>query len=1199
MRIRNMIPYILSAVLPAVAQIPTNRAVVLEGVPYEQPMWSREDPFGFTTLSNAALTASAAASTAAVGVVLSPRVTALEALTNDISAAYFLATTNAAQVAALRASSPLWDAAYYLALTNANKIAILNGSTAQWDAAFALATTNSSRLGVLEGLQAYWTAAYNLSITNNARLNAIDILSPSWTAAYYLSQTNANAITLLQNSVAALPTTAYTDSQDGLDRAYALALFNAVANTNSGNILRVLDQYNPSTSWLEYGSNTVWLAEVVTTVAESTNYQWYAHVSIPLSVSSDSQYNATYNPATGAYLAATTTNVIEGATAAKLCDDAGFYPITGAANGTSVFGFAANGTRFMPAFLVDSTYYTTPGAYNSAPGGLPYLLSAQDLVTYHPTDGVPPLSQPDTAASPVSFTTFDIHSAEGTAGVYYIAGFSSGITIYATRQDTIIPPTVATNRTELLAFTNGIWAAIAANSNAIVVANARIDTNATAIATKITAPTATNIAQAVVAPYTNGATLGLTALQSEVDTLATVASRGSFAGTETISPLNISIGGDLSGAGRRVFGTGLNVTNIDVTASGANQSGYNSGLMTIGADAYGASQSGRNTGTQTIWANANGASQIGQNFLGTQTIGAWASGASQRGANYGGSMIIGDYAFGASQSGENRGTTMTIGGDAGGASQSGYNSGTMTIGVLAYGASQSGRVGSSATATNDAVGAMQLFDLTVGQDAQTTVGGSASILLGAGVASNKNAIVAGDGQVSHGDGSITAGGGFYGNLTGNATTATTVTGAQSNTIATAWQNPAASTNWLWTSDGVSITLTNYNFATGGTDVVIPDTLDGLPVTSFGDFFSPGGLGSFATVVSSISGGNNITSVVGAAFLNCLSLASVSLPKATAIDYFAFNGCTNLSSVTLPLVTTIGSDAFGNCTALASISLPKVTAIAGSVFYGCTALTSVTFDQNAPTVGAGVYTDAPGVTNYVTNPTATGWGATFGGMPVVRMDLTGRLNTMAINNGFETQDGQTLTFDPATRIMTVTPASGSFKVTAGGTTHTFSAPANSSPAPLSDDLYYYFNTAGQFIGTNVAWTINGEAQVGYVKLFTNDSSVVFTIDERHGVNISDEWHRQQHFTVGTKWSSGLSLFHNASDTATAVSSTGIGTCISIADGIIYDEDVKHQTVTNGVQSNAGIATNTAGVFPIQSRIESERRFGSATIFGGFK
>jgi hypothetical protein len=361
-----------------------------------------------------------------------------------------------------------------------------------------------------------------------------------------------------------------------------------------------------------------------------------------------------------------------------------------------------------------------------------------------------------------------------------------------------------------------------AQSNTIASALQPANTNGWTVSAHdawITAPTATNIGLAVVAPYTNGATLGATALQSipANETLAVVASRGGFAGTETISPLNISIGGDLSGAGRRVFGTGLNVMDINATASGANQSGYNSGMMNIGADAYGASQSGRNTGMQTIGANANGASQIGQNFLGTQAIEDWASGASQRGANYGfggfGIMIIGDYAFGASQSGENRGT-MTIGEDAGGASQSGYNSGRMSIGVLAYGASQSGRVGSSAYAANNAVGAMQLFDLTVGQDAQTTVGGSASILLGAGVASNKNAIVAGDGQVSHGDGSITAGGGFYGNLTGNATTATTVTGAQSNLIASALQ-PASTNGWTISSHSNLLTINGNGSALSG------------------------------------------------------------------------------------------------------------------------------------------------------------------------------------------------------------------------------------------------------------------------------------------------------------------------------------------------------------------------------------------------
>jgi hypothetical protein len=191
----------------------------------------------------------------------------------------------------------------------------------------------------------------------------------------------------------------------------------------------------------------------------------------------------------------------------------------------------------------------------------------------------------------------------------------------------------------------------------------------------------------------------------------------------------------------------------------------------------------------------------------------------------------------------------------------------------------------------------------------------------------------------------------------------------------------------------------------------------------------------------------------------------------------------------------------------------------------------------------------------------------------------RLNTMDINNGFESQYAQTLTFDPATRILTVTPTGTTFKVTAHGVTYTKAGAQTSQVPPISPDLFYYYGAGGTLIATNVAWTIDGEAQVAYVKMNTNDASVVFTVDERHGVNISDEWHRQQHLTIGSKWSSGMALFHNASDTSTAVASTGAGTAVSISNGIMYDEDVEHITVTNGVQSSSLLTTNNSGIFPI--------------------
>ena len=80
-----------------------------------------------------------------------------------------------------------------------------------------------------------------------------------------------------------------------------------------------------------------------------------------------------------------------------------------------------------------------------------------------------------------------------------------------------------------------------------------------------------------------------------------------------------------------------------------------------------------------------------------------------------------------------------------------------------------------------------------------------------------------------------------------------------------------------------VTITNY---TGkGGDVVVPDTIDGLPVTAIGDN----------------------------AFCYCTGLTSITLSEGcTTIGYYAFSGCTNLTSITLPDGCSIGEGAFKGC-----------------------------------------------------------------------------------------------------------------------------------------------------------------------------------------------------------------------------------------------------------------------------------------------
>jgi len=57
-------------------------------------------------------------------------------------------------------------------------------------------------------------------------------------------------------------------------------------------------------------------------------------------------------------------------------------------------------------------------------------------------------------------------------------------------------------------------------------------------------------------------------------------------------------------------------------------------------------------------------------------------------------------------------------------------------------------------------------------------------------------------------------------------------------------------------------------------------------------------------------------------------------------------------------------------------------------FSCPALTSVWFFSNAPAIGNSLYLQSTAVINYIQNPTATGWGETLSGRPVVRVPVYG-------------------------------------------------------------------------------------------------------------------------------------------------------------------------------------------------------------------
>nr|WP_177296266.1 leucine-rich repeat protein [uncultured Blautia sp.] len=126
--------------------------------------------------------------------------------------------------------------------------------------------------------------------------------------------------------------------------------------------------------------------------------------------------------------------------------------------------------------------------------------------------------------------------------------------------------------------------------------------------------------------------------------------------------------------------------------------------------------------------------------------------------------------------------------------------------------------------------------------------------------------------------------------------------------------------------------------TSMTEVIIPESIDGVDVTSIGNFAF-----SECTSLTSISIPDSVTSIGNYAFSKCTSLTSISIPDSvTSIDDNAFEWCTSLTSITIPNnVTVIRMHVFFNCTNLTSITIPaSVTKILMGAFSGCSGLKDV-------------------------------------------------------------------------------------------------------------------------------------------------------------------------------------------------------------------------------------------------------------------
>ena len=128
--------------------------------------------------------------------------------------------------------------------------------------------------------------------------------------------------------------------------------------------------------------------------------------------------------------------------------------------------------------------------------------------------------------------------------------------------------------------------------------------------------------------------------------------------------------------------------------------------------------------------------------------------------------------------------------------------------------------------------------------------------------------------------------------------------------------PSNGLKYRLNDDGVSYSVTGIGTCLD-TDIVIPETYEGLPVTDIGDF----AFSECETITSVFL--NNYTKSIGAfAFYNCFSLIKINMPDSlTTIKEGAFCHCYSLLSVTIgKSVETMGRDPFEGCMSLIEIKV---------------------------------------------------------------------------------------------------------------------------------------------------------------------------------------------------------------------------------------------------------------------------------------
>jgi hypothetical protein len=194
----------------------------------------------------------------------------------------------------------------------------------------------------------------------------------------------------------------------------------------------------------------------------------------------------------------------------------------------------------------------------------------------------------------------------------------------------------------------------------------------------------------------------------------------------------------------------------------------------------------------------------------------------------------------------------------------------------------------------------------------------------------------------------------------------------------------------------AITITGYRGPGGA--VVIPDSIDSLPVTGIGDYVFYN-----STSLTDVTIGKNLTTIGMRVFEGCTSLTAITVdPENTHFSSVAgvllstgptalvLYPCAKAGDYIIPDgVISIKYRAFYNCTRLTSVVIPNsVARIEDDAFYYCTGLTSVTIGDGVTSIGDNAFSECVRLARVTlgNSVTSIGWGAFVQCMPLTTITI---------------------------------------------------------------------------------------------------------------------------------------------------------------------------------------------------------------------